>query len=642
MKKTIYGLLLALFTSATVNATGLESPVGLKNFPNGLEADYLNVDFWSLYLKPGDKNLANSGTDYYVDLHEDGFGFFFQEKNPKLNMPTSQFFVLKSKECSENGKPLSAEALEVDMRNGEGYWIRASDLKAKIGSWPNYAIYEESATIEETEHFDPNEWIYVLTPHEYPGLELPFIKNGCVNYQGGYYYEPTGDDDSDYSLPPQESEGLTLDVDNSNENDIDISVPASETNEYGTYIENYYAGETVSTGGYTEDYGYQPDPSLYWSLGASWDQCSGWSFNGGLSNSPYGVGGYNSGYNSGYGSSCGFQDYNTCGGSNGGGFGDYSTTNNYYGDYNSNNGDTYINSFNRPTKNYTFNNGDDDPPPTTDGDDLPSNTGGIAGQANGDNLPGNNAGTTTGKQPSGFKKDYKRSEELGKDVYFAKAEEAEKDNGIKTENQSKPEDNVEGVKTRNDVQAKNEGNSKEPEFYASAEEQTKNQGDDRNFEKKSAPKQEANKPAERQFEKKEPVKKQNNTEPKPKVERKKTNVDENYDKPTKTYQKKESPEAKKSAPAKKSSDKSGYSNKKTRSDAGSEYKSNSGKKSSGKSYKSNQSRTGSGKSYKTNSGKQGNGQNYSNKGNGNRQNGNQRSGSNNSGRNSSSKKGGRS
>lgn len=633
MKKIFNVVFALLLFSTTANAAGLESPAWSKNFQFGI-------------LTPSDpstkiKNLENSGTDYRTSL-EDGVQMLLNNSG-ELNLPAGQHFQLKADELSEaSGQTVTADDVRDMYKNHEYHITTFGEYENEYHERPtNFAVYVDDAQLAEDsdpKHYDSERRLLVLDPVMLPGYHSASLKDWCINHQKGTVYVPTGGNDADYSLPPaQESEELTLDVDvdNSNENDIDINVPASETNEYGTYIENYYAGETASTGGYTEDYGYQ-DPSLYWSLGASWSQCGGWSFNGGLSNSPYGVGGYNSGgYNSGYGGySCGgFNDYN-CGSNSGGGFNDYSTTNNYYGDYNSNNNNTtYWNSFNRPIKNITYNGGGGDTTTTSPGDDLPSNTGGIEGQATGENLPGNNAGTTTGKQPSGFKKDFKKSTEEGKDVYYANAED-KKDADVKTGSQSKPNDKVDGVKTKNDVKAKKEGQSKEkPEFNASAEkEQIKDQSNERNFEKRDVSKQEANKPAEKQFEIKEKPVKQNNTASKPKVEQKKTNVDENYDRPAKEYQKKKSPEVKKSAPAKEVKKSAPVKKSTTVKGSGAKVKSNpSAKKSTGTKYQKPISRKSAGS-----------GQNYRNGNNGNRQNGNQNSKTRNSGSSPSPKRGGRS
>lgn len=589
MKKLIYGVFALVLFSTIANAAEVVTAT--------------NYNYAQVPTNPGEKNRANSGTDYYVDLKTQEGLQVFTSNSPKLNMPEGQYYQIKASELSEEtGQNITANQVEGWVTNGEYVWMKNSEYTSMAGEKSiNYATYATSATLDVDDHYDADEYIMVLTPKAYPGLYSPFLKNGCVNYQGGYYYQPTGDNDEDYSLPPSGSDATATAT--ATVGDVDVTVYTGEesSDEGGnTYIENYYeAGETMSSGGY-EDYGYQ-DPSLYWSLGASWSQCGGWSFNGGLSNSPYGVGGYNSGgYNSGYGGySCGgFNDYN-CGSNSGGGFNDYSTTNNYYGDYNSNNNNTtYWNSFNRPIKNITYNGGGGDTTTTSSGDDLPSNTGGIEGQANGDNLPGNNA-ATIGKQPSGFQKDYKKSKVTGEEVYFAKAED-KKDAGVKTENQSN--DKVDGVKTKNDAKAKNEGNSKEqPEFYASAEEQTKNQGDERNFEKKEASKQEENKPVERQFEKKQPEKQ--NTQPDAKQKKVTKNVDQNYDKPAKEYQKK-STEVKKSAPVKKNTEaKKQQPVKKstTVKGSGAKVKSNpSAKKSTGTKYQKPTSRKGgSGQNYKT-------------------------------------------
>lgn len=624
--KKIFNLVLALaLFSTTANAAEVVTA-------------WINNNYTQVPTNPGERNRANSGTDYYVDMTTPEGLKIFTGNSPKLNMPEAQYYEIKASELSEEtGQNITANQVEAWVANGEYVWMKNSEYTAMAGERAiNYATYATSATLDVDDHYDPEEYIMVLKPKSIPGLYSPLVKNGCVNYQGGYYYQPTGDNDEDYSLPPaQESEGLTLDVDNSNENDIDINVPASETNEYGVYIENYYAGETAGGSGMTQSYPYYDD-QLYWSLGASWSQCGGWSFNGGLSNSPYGVGGgsgygYNSGYNSGFGQYCGENGFG----------GTYNTINNYYyGDVNSHNNNN-INSGNT-----TFNwqqwvnnhqNGDDDDPPVVDNDDdLPTNTGGIEGQATGDNLPGNNAGTTTGKQkqPSGFKKDYKKSQQKGDEVYYANADETKKDQGTKTGSQSKS-DNMDGAKAKNDAKAKNEGQSKEkPEFNASADKnQVENQGDERNFEMKSE--QVKTQPAEKQFEIKEKPVKQNNTASKPKVEQKKTNVDENYDKPTKEYQKKKSPEVKKSAPVKRNTEaKKQQPVKKstTVKGSGAKVKPNpSAKKSTGTKYQKPTSRKSAGS-----------GQNYKNGNNGNRQNGNQNSKTRNSGSSPSPKRGGRS
>lgn len=604
--KKIFNVVFALVLfSTTANAVGLEIPTWTKNF---------------LPTNVGEKNRANSGTDYYVDMTTPEGLKIFTSNSSKLNMPEAQYYEKKAEELSEKtGQQITANHVEAWVANGEYVWMKNSEYADMAGERAiNYATYATSATLDVDDHYDPEEYIMVLKPKSIPGLYSPLVKNGCVNYQGGYYYEPTGDNDEDYSLPPaQESEGLTLDVDNSNENDIDINVPASESNEYGMYIENYYeAEETAGGSGMTQQSYPYYDDQLYWSLGASWSQCGGWSFNGGLSNSPYGVGGgsgygYNSGYNSGFGQYCGENGFG----------GTYNTINNYYyGDVNSHNNNN-INSGNT-----TFNwqqwvnnhqNGDDDDPPVVDNDDdLPTNTGGIEGQATGDNLPGNNAGTTTGKekQLSGFKKDYKKSQQKGDEVYYANADETKKDQGTKNEGQSK----------------------EKPEFNASADKnQVENQGDERNFEKKSE--QVKTQPAEKQFEIKEKPVKQNNTASKSKVEQKKTNnVDENYDRPAKEYQKKKSPEVKKSAPVKKNTEaKKQQPVKKstTVKGSGAKVKPNpsANKKSSGTKYQKPTSRKSAGS-----------GQNYRNGNNGNRQNGNQNSKTRNSGGSPSPKRGGRS
>ena len=632
MKKIFNVVFALLLFSTTANAAGLESPAWSKNFQFGI-------------LTPSDpstkiKNLENSGTDYRTSL-EDGVQMLLNNSG-ELNLPAGQHFQLKADELSEaSGQTVTADDVRDMYKNHEYHITTFGEYENEYHERPtNFAVYVDDAQLAEDsdpKHYDSERRLLVLDPVMLPGYHSASLKDWCINHQKGTVYVPTGDNDADYSLPPaQESEGLTLDVDmdNSNENDIDINVPASETNEYGVYIENYYAGETAGGSGMTQSYPYYDD-QLYWSLGASWSQCGGWSFNGGLSNSPYGVGGgsgygYNSGYNSGFGQYCGENGFG----------GTYNTINNYYyGDVNPHNNNN-INSGNT-----TFNwqqwvnnhqNGDDDDPPVVDNDDdLPTNTGGIEGQATGDNLPGNNAGTTTGKQkqPSGFKKDYKKSQQKGDEVYYANADETKKDQGTKTGSQSKS-DNMDGAKAKNDAKAKNEGQSKvKPEFNASADKnQVENQGDERNFEMKSE--QVKTQPAEKQFEIKEKPVKQNNTASKPKVEQKKTNVDENYDKPTKEYQKKNSPEVKKSAPVKKSPEVKKQPVKKstTVKGSGAKVKPNpSAKKSTGTKYQKPTSRKSAGS-----------GQNYRNGNNGNRQNGNQNSKTRNSGSSPSPKRGGRS
>lgn len=626
MKKLLNGVFALMLFSITANAAEVVTAT--------------NYNYAQVPTNPGEKNKANSGIDTWTSL-SDGVAMITGKAKNEMNIPSEQILKLQAEYISEEtGKTVTASEVKSWYQNGEYEIWTPAKWTAVTGEKPtNFGTDVTNAKLFVSEVYDPNANLLVLKPKSLPGWSFASLKEGCLNYQEGSFYEPTGDSDSDYSLPPSGSDATATAT--ASVGDVDVTVYTGEesSDEGGdTYIENYYEAGSGSGSGITQDYPYYDD-QLYWSLGASWSQCGGWSFNGGLSNSPYGVGGgsgygYNSGYNSGFGQYCGENGFG----------GTYNTINNYYyGDVNSHNNNN-INSGNT-TFNWqqwvnNHNNDDDDPPPPPVIDDpLPTNTGGIEGMANGENLPGNNSGTTTGKQPSGFKKDFKKSTEEGKDVYYANADQTKKDEGVKTGSQSKSNDKVDGVKTKNDVKAKKEGQSKEkPEFNASAEkEQIKDQGNERNFEKRDVSKQEANKPAEKQFEKKEPVKKQKE-QPKPKVvEQKKTNVDENYDRPAKEYQKKKSPEVKKSAPVKKSSPKSDYSEKKTRSDAGSEYKSNSSKKSSGKNYKSNQSKAGSGKSYSRNSG--GNGKNYSNKNNGNRQNGNQNSGKNNSG--SSSPKRGR-
>jgi len=620
MKKLLYGVFALVLFGMTANAAVETSIVEKKS--QGSPSD------------PTDKkNRANSGTDYYVDLRNGGLDMFI-ENDSRLNMPSSQFYKLKSEELSEMGKPLSASEIEAVLRNGEYVYMTNDEYVARFGSKPiNYAIYENSGTVAVDYHYDGGETILVITPHQYPGVYSPLIKSGCINYQGGFAYEPTGDnDEEDYSLPP--TAGVTQTTGDVTQT-VTNEIPA--TNEYGTYIaeqNNYYGSEV---GGY-EGYGGSEEPSLYWGLGASWDQQGGFSFDGSIGNYPdydgYGAGGYG-GYG-GYGgsSSCcgGFSDYNSCGG----GFNDYTTNNYYYGDYNSNNnsGDiSYVNSFNHPIKNIKntiiYNNGDDGP---VDDDGLPTNTGGTD-DLSGDDLPGNTAGTDSDpegvpgrKANPGFKKDYKKSDATGGEVTFA-------------ENKDK----VGGVKSNNYVVAKTKtGTAKDQnEIFALAQEKKIDQtGSNKGYQIKS---QQNKNPETKEF-KKVDNKKSYETQGKPKskeqiVREQKTlnqkskdaNVDQNYDKPTKTYQEKKSTNASKAsgsgvkkAPAPKS--KSTTMNK----GDGAKYKSNSSaKKSNGTSYKKPTTR---------NSG--GNGQNYSNKGNGNRQNGNQKPGSPNSG-SSSRKVGGR-
>lgn len=628
--KKIFNLVFALVLfSITANATEVAT-VSIKG-------NYTQVP-----TNPGEKNRANSGTDYYVDLKTQEGLQVFTGNSPKLNMPEGQYYQIKASDLSdETGKNITAKEVEGWVTNGEYVWMKNSEYTSMAGEKAiNYATYATSATLDVDDHYDANEYIMVLTPKAYPGLYSPFLKNGCVNYQGGYYYQPTGDNDEDYSLPPSGSDATATATATVGDVDVTVYTGESESSDEGgdTYIENYYeAGETAGGSGMTQPTSYPYyDDQLFWSLGASWDQCSGWSFNGGLSNSPYGVGsgygygGYNSGYNSGFGQYCGENGFG----------GTYNTINNYYyGDVNSHNNNN-INSGNT-----TFNwqqwvnnhqNGDDDDPPVVDDDDLPTNTGGIEGQATGDNLPGNNAGTTVGKQkqPSGFQKNYKKSKEKGDEVFYANAEQTKKDEGIKTGNQSRSNDKVDGTKAKNDVKANNEGSSKEqPEFYASADKQIKDQSNERSFEKKSE--QEKNQPAEKQFEIKEKPVKQNNTASKSKVEQKKTNnVDENYDRPAKEYQKKKSPEVKKSAPVKKN----------TEAKKQQPVKKSTTVKGSGAKVKPNPSaKKGSGTKVKPASRKSaGSGQNYKTGNDRTRQSGSQNSKTRNSGSSPSPKRGGRS
>lgn len=435
----IFNLALALVLFCTsANAVGLEIPTSTKKFfPTNV----------------GEKNRANSGTDYVTPLAE-GIQMILSNDG-RLNMPASEFFRLKAKELSEeSGKTVTADDVKKMLANHEYEIMTNAEFEKRFGFRPtNYAIYKSSATIEEeTDFYDPNRNVAVLTPKMLPGYYSPFVADTCVNYQGGVAYEPTGDNDQDYSLPQSGSDATATAT--ATVGDVDVTVYTGETEDEGgnTFIENYYeAGDAASGYG---DYGFQPDPSLYWSLSLGWSQCGGWSFNGGLSNSPYGVGGYNSGYSNYGGYNSGY-----CGS---GGFYDYSTTNNYFGDINSHNNNNSGNTTYNIHQWWINHQNDDDPPITTDGDDLPTNTGGTDDLSGTDGLPGNTAGTNDplpGKKanpdnetPKGFKKDYKKSAGEGKDVEFAK-------------NENKK---IDAVKSNNQAGTKVDPQKEQPEFYASS------------------------------------------------------------------------------------------------------------------------------------------------------------------------------